>query len=371
MMMMMIRPTTMIAVSKWIRVVRFLTPMALVSSAAGNPFSLQEPSHDRWFYPSNSTPGTRPQASTFSALPAASGVDDRWAFLLVAFDTRAFIPPGLEPHRYHIQSMRVTARIGQDGLFRYDPTADAWSTYATPDAPATMPDADPGRPLELFGAGFRNGFTTTTFTESSPYGGSAPGTRNAYPLGFDAAANPRDVSHNITTKFDPAPWAVGHMDLTPGTFVPEGTVVTFNLDATQPGVAGYMRAGLAAGRLWFAITSLHPALFQDGEFVSYHTRDGVEHILFGDAAPTWTAEIEIDHPLRIGPDETGENFELTWPQAAGFTYIIQSSDDPTHDLWAPIHTSVADADGNGKYLHRHEDTGGRRFFRLAIIHNQP
>lgn len=367
---MMIRTKTMTAVFKWIRFVRLLLPGALATPAAGNPFSLPEPSHDRWMYPSNATPGTRSQASTFSALPGSSGIDDRWAFFLIAFDTRAIVPPGLEPHRYRIQSMRVTARIGQDALFRYDPTADAWDTYATPDAPAATSDADPGRPLELFGAGFRNGFTATSFTESSPYGGSAPGTRNAYPLGLDAAATPRDVSNNITAQFDAAPWAVGHMDLPPGALVPAGTVVTFDLDTSQPGVAGYLRDGLAAGRLWFSLTSLHPALFQDGEFVSYHTRDGVEHILFGDAAPAWAGEIEINHPLQIGPDETGENLVLTWPQAPGFTYVVQASPGPTDGPWVPLQTIIANAHGQGTYLHQTEP-GGRRFFRLAIFPTQP
>lgn len=53
---------------------------------------VSEPSHDRWMYPSNGTPGTRAQASTFSALPGSSGLDDRWGFFLLAFEWRRHSP---------------------------------------------------------------------------------------------------------------------------------------------------------------------------------------------------------------------------------------------------------------------------------------
>ena len=67
---------------------------------------IAEPSQDRWMYPSNSTPGTRPQASTFSALPGSAGLDDRWGFFLFAFDTGPAVPPGLPPEIYRIRSVK-------------------------------------------------------------------------------------------------------------------------------------------------------------------------------------------------------------------------------------------------------------------------
>ncbi len=349
---------------------RLLLPAVCVSSAAGSPYALPEPSQDRWMYPSNATPGTRAQASTFSALPDSSGVDDRWAFYLFAFDTASIAPPGLEPRRYQIRSMRVTARIGQDRLFAYDPTEDPWNSYATADVPAEIPDANTGRPLELFGAGFRNGFTAADFTEFSPYGSNTPGQRNAYPLGYDHNATPRDVSNNVTEQFEPLPWSIGQMDLAPGTLVPEGTVVTFDLDLTQPGVAHYLQQGLANGRLWFSLTSLHPALFLDGEFVSYHTRDGVEHIIFGDAAPAWSADIEIDHPLAITPHSDEPSMVLSWPQAAGFSYTLFTSPDLSVSSWQPLHSETAASAGITSFTDPIVP-GPQRFYRLSISPTAP
>ncbi len=348
--------------SRWLP----LLPVALISSATGNPHSLTEPSEDRWMYPSNATPGTRPQVSTFSALPADSSVDDRWAFFLVAFDTAAIIPPGLDPHRYRIRSMEISAMIGQDDLFRYDPTPDPWQTYATPDTPATIPDPDPGRPLELFGAGFRNSFTPNTFTESSPHGGSAPGTRNAYPLGFDPSAQPRDISNHVTQQFDPLPWATGQMNLPPGDLVPVNTTVTFTIDTSLPGVARYLQDGLSQGRLWFSLTSMHPATFQGGEFVSYHTRNSFEHVLFGDAAPQWHADIVIDNPLAITRIPGEPHIHLTWPVATGFTYTLQQSPDLSENSWSPIHTLTATTHEETTHQVLPTTPGGKQFFRLAI-----
>jgi hypothetical protein len=314
-------------------------------------------------YPSNSSPGTRGQASTFSALPGSSGLDDRWGFFLFAFDTASALPPGLPPHVYRIRSVKVSATIGQDQLFAYDPTCDSWQTYGTPSVPSTLPDGDAGRPLELHGAGFRSAWTATTFLETSPYGSSVPGSRNAFPLGFSAAGVSRDVSNNITGQFESIPWAVGETGaVLPGEAVPVDTVFTFAIDPSLPGVSSYLQQGLAAGRIWFSLTSLHPATQQGGEFVAWITKDDVYHQLFGGLAPSLTIEAELNLPLTIS--NVGNQVDLSWPEFAGFTHTLQASPDLAGGSWTPVHTHSATADGPGGFSENKNPPA--RFYRLAI-----
>lgn len=338
------------------------------SAAAGTPQHILEPSQDRWMYPANGTPGTRAQASTFSALPGAADLDDRWAFFLFAFDTGTAVPAGLPPEFYQIKAIKVTATIGQDQLFRYDPSYDGWRTYATPAVPASEADPDAGRPLELHGAGFRNGFTAATFTETSLYGGNGnPGTRNAYPLGFDETGAARDVSSNVTGQFESVPWAVGSSGLDAGALVPEGTVFSFHIDSSSPGVSTYLRDGLSAGRIWFSLDSLHPATQQAGEFVAWYTKDDVYHQLFGGIAPTLGLDVELVFPLSISRVEN--SVTLSWPEFAGLNFALQSSPSLASGTWQTVHQHAAGVDGDGSFT---ESIGpGRRFYQLAITPATP
>jgi hypothetical protein len=344
-----------------------LTMVALLSavdvSAAGSPVVIAEPSQDRWMYPSNSTPGTRAQASTFSALPGSAGLDDRWGFYLFAFHTAAVIPAGLPPGIYQIHSIKVRATIGQERLFRYDPSYDSWLTHGTPTVPASVADGDAGRPLELHGAGFRGTWTSSTFLETSPYGSSIPGNRNAYPMGFDAAGVARDVSNNITGQFDSVPWSIGKThSLAAEEWVPIDSTFDFDVDTALPGVNHYLRQGLATGRVWFSLTSLHPATQQGGEFVAWYTKDDIYHQLFGGLAPQLVMEASLNIPLTILRD--GNQVTVTWPEFAGFTHTLQASHDLTDGSWLPVHSHAAAVNGSGVFS---ENTGTRpRFFRLAL-----
>jgi hypothetical protein len=344
-----------------------LTMVALLSavevSAAGSPAVIAEPSQDRWMYPSNSTPGTRSQASTFSALPGSAGLDDRWGFFLFAFDTGAAVPAGLPPEIYQIRSIKVTATIGQDNLFRYDPSYDPWMTYGTPTVPASVADADSGRPLELHGAGFRGAWAPQTFLETSPYGSSVPGSRNAYPLGFDTAGAPRDVSNNITGQFESVPWAIGKTHSpAAGEWVPIDTAFEFEIDSSLPGVNQYLRQGLAAGRVWFSLTSLHPATQQAGEFVAWYTRDDVYHQLFGGLAPQLDLQATLNLQLTI--QRNGNQVTVSWPEFAGFTHALQASPDLANGSWLPIHSHAAAVNGTGTFSEN--TSAGTRFYRLAL-----
>lgn len=342
---------------------RYAAAVGSVALAAAEPAVFEEPSQDRWIYPSNSTPGSRGQASSFSALPASDGVDDRFGFFLFAFDTAAQIPAGLDPSDYRILAVTVTATIGQDRLFRYDPSADPLESFATPSLPAGVVDSDPGRPVELHGAGFRNGFTAADFTESSPHGPGAPGGRNAYPLGFDPDGIARDVSNNLTDGFDSRPWAIGLADdLEAGDEVPFDTRFRFPVEATAPGTAGYLAEGLAAGRLWFSISSLHPATQQAGEFVSWYTRDDSSHVLFGGLAPTLELEVAIRLPIAI--THAPGRVTLQWPALPGMRHTIESTPAPGTSSWEIL--DHYDAENAGPARIELDAPGPRCFYRIQL-----
>lgn len=343
------------------KAVTLLIAAAGFAAAATTPVVLEEPVEDRWMYPSNSTPGTRAQASTFSALPDAGGIEDRWGFFLLAFDTTAAVPAGLPPSAYRIRSLSLRATTGQDQTFEYDPSDDPAASYGTPTHPATVADADTGRPVELHGAGFRNGFTAASFTETSSYGFPD---RNAYPLGFDASGSPRDVSWNVTDQFESRPWAIGTTeDAEPGDPVGLESEFRFEIDPSLPGVGDYLRQSLAEGKLWLTLSSLHPAIQEGGELASWITRDDSIHILFGDLAPQLTLEVDLDLPLTVHPTPSGVS--LSWPQFGGYTFQLQASTDLAPGNWQPLHSEAASDDTPGAFL----DTDGldRRFYRLNIL----
>lgn len=344
---------------------KHLHPIAaagLLLPAAADPVTLPEPDADRWMYPMNATPGTRGQASTFSALPAAAADDDRYAFFLIRFDTTDAVPAGLDPERYRVRAAMLTATVGQDEGFVYDPTADPLESFGTPDVPAAVEDEDAGRPVELHGAGFRGGFTAGDFSETSPHAGGSGG-RNAHPLGFTAGGEPRDISDNVREGFDAVPWAIGESPaLTPGERVPMETPFRFEIDTGLPGVAAYLREGLAAGHLWLSLSSLHPATQMGGEFASWLTRDDAVHELLGGLAPTLTLDVELSLPLTL--ERTAGRSRLEWPEFAGFTHVLEAGPDLSGDSWSELTRRAATADGTGAHLH--DTDAGRHFYRIRL-----
>lgn len=308
-------------------------------------------------YPSNGTPGSRAQASTFSALPSSGGVEDRWGFFLIQFDTSEFIPAGLPPSSYRIRSITLTATTGQDETFDYDPTPDPLGSFGTPDSPASVTDADTGRPVELHGAGFRNGFDSSSFLETSPYGSPQ---RNAYPLGFDPAGNARDVSWNVTDGFEAIPWATGTAhELQPGDAVPLEAVFEFEIDTSLPGVSAYLQQGFSDGALWLTISSLHPAIQQGGQLAAWLTRDDALHQIFGGLAPTLTFEVDLQVPLSLS--RSGTTNTLTWPTFEGFDHELQASSDLKN--WDPIPQD----DGSATEI----TTATSRFYRIQVLPTAP
>jgi hypothetical protein len=259
---------------------------------------------DRWMYPFAFTGGTRNLSPTFGAV-GTPGFDNRDAQFLIGFDTSSLIPMGRGAKQYQINAVTVRAMVGSPSGFEYDPTYDAFRTYLPDTDPEALDDTDVGRPIELFGVGFRNGYTQFSFgpndsqppgfEESSPFGVQDVGTRNAYPLSFVSAGTGIDVSNNIDDRIESHPWAIGVAALAPGAPVMDNTSFAFAVDLTNPDVRSYLQRGLNEGTLGFAISSMHAASQAGGPPVpQFLTRENTD----AGAAP---AVLEIDYQIVPEP----------------------------------------------------------------------
>ena len=232
------------------------------------------PTLDRWMYPFNFEPATRPVAPTFASFDPR--FDTRDAQFFLGWDTDTQVATNRQPVNYLLRRVRLTLTITADQAFVYDPTYDSYVTYMT-NRPGYVPDTDPGRPVELYGAAFRGGFTAATYTETSSYGPLGPiagdtisiGTRNAYPVMFGPDGQPLDVSNNVgqqnaswtNAPFEARPWAIGQTtNAVPGELVPEDSKFTFDLDLSDPLVVGYLQQALDQGKLRLVVNSLSPAV---------------------------------------------------------------------------------------------------------------
>jgi hypothetical protein len=218
---------------------------------------LVAPDFDRWMYPFNGSIGDREVGSTFSSIGGNYEIfDDRDAQVLLSFITPEEIPVGIGAHRYEIVEATLYISTSNDGNI-YDPTIDSWQTYLLEDG---VEDEDAGRPVELFGAGFRGGFNGWTFGETGPFPfGASRGERNAYPIRVENGIQ-IDVSNNVLDGFEPHSFAVGFNDwLTPGQVMPNETVLSFSIDVNNPDIQCYLRNSFNEGLLSFMVSSLHDA----------------------------------------------------------------------------------------------------------------
>jgi hypothetical protein len=283
---------------------RLLVLLLLTARARTEEISARwpEPALDRWMYSFNATPGVRPRAPVFGTFGDAAGVDTRHAQFLVGFDTTNQIPAGLGLTRYLVRRAVFEATLGVGDAFVLDPTADLFGSFFPTNDPRHEPDDDPGRPVELFAAGFRGGFTDATFPEDGPHGGSGPAGRNAYAAGFNTAAELVDVSNNVGktnaafAPFPVEPFAVGTVtNLAAGELVPLGARMRFELNLADPRVRGWLLRALAAGRLRLTLSSFHGGtLGGQPAYPDFTTR---ENLLYD--APS----LELVATL-VGPEDT-------------------------------------------------------------------
>jgi len=299
-------------------------PMAAIAMFAGSAATAQvfdvtytSATIDRWWYPFNSQVGSEASAPTFGAI-LQTGFDDRDAQFVLAFDTGSQIASGNDPSSYLIDRLRLTVYVSVNNQFNYDPSWDSVTTLYADGDPAQTVDADVGKPVELFAAGYRNGVTALSLMETTPHSTLPPfpptsGVRSVYAAMIDAQGQPTtDISQQVRQRFEAMPMAIG-MDireagLQAGADVPEGTPLSFDVDMNQPGVREYFQNGLSQGRIVLVVTSLAPASGGPGggtgsprypafytkenalvPFLGYHT---TLELGFGTGCPTCAADYD-------------------------------------------------------------------------------
>jgi prepilin-type N-terminal cleavage/methylation domain-containing protein len=220
----------------------------------------------------------------------------------------------------------------------YDPSPDLLADVAGG-------SDDPGKPLELFGVGFANGFerlglsaadsAPPAFKETSPLWPNVPvleQTFNVFPLGDDGSGmlgnvfnspggegvfdcdecdvtDPPQLVGMLRDPWDTVPWAIGTVvGVNPGDAIPGNSVVTFDVDLDLPGVGDYFRQSLAAGQVGVFLASLHDVGgFHGGGsidvFPAYYAKESI-FVQLGAASP---ASLEIDY--EILPEELPGDYD--------------------------------------------------------------
>jgi hypothetical protein len=258
------------------------------------------PALDRWMYPFNSSPGTRPSISTFGSTPGGTDFDSRDGQMLVRFDTAGQVPTG-QGSALTVTRATLLVEVANDLVFTLDTTPDPWQSFLAASDPRWQADPDPGQPVECFGVGFRNDWSLATFQESTAYAPStanflAPGVRNAYAAGFDGQGALVDVSQNPREGWQPKAFAVGTIDaVAPGAQVPAGSLMRFELDVADPLVQGYLRDGVDAGRVMLSLSSLTFVVQGQGPYPLFIAKENTL-VTLGIAQP---ARLELD--VRTGP----------------------------------------------------------------------
>ncbi len=218
---------------------------------------------DVWVY-------TFGQGALASVAPSYSSVfgdefPDRFATLFLTFDAQGVLPDTQRPVRLSSMTLRLSMLNSSsfdetDGVF-YDPTYDGVNSYLDP----TL-DTDPGRPMELYGVGYRNGFDLSSW-RSANFPVSAANGYNAIPIDFPpGSAQGRDLSNSVIGGFDTQPLAIGTtpdlLTATDGTLrVRDLARFTFLMDDLSEEARTSFTSQLLNGEVSFMLSSLQAAGF--------------------------------------------------------------------------------------------------------------
>lgn len=315
--------------------------------AEGGVVLLPAPSIDRWWYPFNSQAGAEASAPTFGAI-LQTGFDDRDGQFVLAFDTGTQVAPGNEPSSYQVERVRLTVFVSVNNQFTYDTTWDSVTTLYADGDPLRTQDADDGKPVELFAAGFRNGVSALTLRENTPHSTMPPfppmsGVRSVFPAILDETGSATvDISQQVRERFEAMPLAIGkdirEVGIQPGSDVPEGTPLTFDVDLGMPGARAYVQRGLAQGRLVLVVTSLAPATGGPGggtgspRYPAFYTKENALSTILGYRA---TLEVGFGTGCPSCPADYDANGGVDGGDLAAFIADFEAG------------TGCADVDQNG------------------------
>ncbi|WP_425395347.1 hypothetical protein [Aeoliella sp.] len=341
--------------------------MASATAAATSAY-WDTPQLDRWIHQGESSQGFKDSMSTFASLgvggtQSGGPLQSRSGVFALAFDTS--LPevaiPQVAPGQYQIDSIRFTAQLIDNGAeVYYDPTRDYVDqiTGGTDDA---------GRPIELYGVGFGNGYTkfgfgpndaqTPEFEEASPATSSGSFAYNIYPLGerpdgslgnvfnspggegiFVEQGGEYELVELTTPAWNPAPWAIGTVEgASAGQLLTGMPTFEFDIDLDVPGVREYFQQGLSEGQVSVMISSLHEVSSghtgDDGDFPAFYSKDHPAVSLGLRDAATLTIEYSI---LALAGDYDGNGFVdqqdyLEWKSSFGASVEAFSGADGNGD----------------------------------------
>ena len=261
---------------------------AATALAQSGPISVtfDQPDRDRWNYPFSATPGVRTNATIFGAT-GIEGFDDRDGQFIVGYDTDADIPAGVGAGVYRVVSARLTLVIQNDLQFVYDDSADPLASFFDPTDPDYVEDTTPGRPIELYATGYRNGFTIESWEETSVFGGApivppAEGARNAFAAFYSGFDDVIDLSRQVRTRVESTPLAIAiTTGVAAGEPVPVETVFTMDVNTCAPGATAFFDASFNAGKLNFTVTSMHTAEMGSTFYPAFFTKENPISPLLG------------------------------------------------------------------------------------------
>lgn len=245
-------------------IVEFIFILSALGAMASDK-TLSPPSDDRWHYPFNGTPGTRPSGPTFTSNPAGPfNYRDAMVYLRFRPETAntndpQYIRPGLAPQCYQFSAVKVVVYHNNALAYTWDTRGNTTDTLGNPFQ------------LQVFGMGNNDAltmthptqpFTLATWVETSPFYGKLPGPgateRSPYPLNIDALAaqqNVTDVGSSIPWGFGAPVYGNGPGEYTPGTLSSQPFPITYTLNLAYGRVRQYIQEGLAKGRIELVLSS--------------------------------------------------------------------------------------------------------------------
>jgi hypothetical protein len=286
------------AVSRRLAVAAALVCAAAVQAGQSGSFVVPAPDFDVWVYP----PGAgfySPYAVTYAS-PFGDPDPDRLGYAFYGFDLAGQLPA--DPESYVLTELVVTVRLLNSSTFdpidtvRYDPTPDPLSSFTG------GPDTTPGRPIELYGVEYQNGYTYDTWKAvNAPVGANY----NVQPVDLDPSGNPRNVLNSVDDGIEANPFAVAtttqtHMGPDGTVRISNGATLTFTVDLSRPGAEAYWREQLASGKVGVIVSSLHAAGFSGMGGEEIYPRLGTAET-FGDYKATLF--VAYDAPASACPGD--------------------------------------------------------------------
>jgi len=212
--------------------------VAGIEKAWPQTHTFQPPIGDRWHYPFNFTPGTRPTASIFWNNGRDFPIfNKRDGVAILKWDTSASVTPGEASSDYHISGCTVTV---------HNVASATWELSG-------LNTDGVQKRLELFGVGFTS-IDPETWVESTPFvggnvGGPVPAQpRDPFPIDLATQGHAEDLITAI-------PWALGtplgYNPATQSTPFP----IQFAIDVTQPAIQSYLQEALSKGRVYWIVAT--------------------------------------------------------------------------------------------------------------------